>query len=471
MPINLYMTFVVWETTMYAGIFEKHQLTKRTTDISKPLDWRDRPVELQNLVDITFNLYRQRNVKEWRYQGDKTYSLCGINEFELIKSIIKSHPDRKTFTFMDIGAGDFSLGRHVVKSINNDAEIPNDVIVHMVSLTAEQNSHSVSRTEGKCKIYEFCSFKIECLESEFKIIQQIFDVDFTNQCDAIFTRWCLYHLVDVIGTLVQIFNLLRPTTGLLLADGFKYSLCEDNFEEETFKKNFFTILLATQAPFIIDGLTNDGTNPLTYDSFGKGDPEIVFNHFVLRRPCEKRCELPLSYNILYKRTNIAVDVLSMTGFKAQAALPSVKNINYIPSYSTHYYSGDQTLFDDLNRHRLVQGKYIGPFIKPVVVATENDIEEVDPYAAALNSVLENLKKREASSSISNSPLVHPQHTPNDLTHLSSFLNALKLSPTSIMDVFFNCPSFLTSYCPDFLKWNCGTKNNTDKQNNGCKKRL
>ena len=97
------------------------------------------------------------------------------------------------------------------------------------------------------------------------------------------------HLHDPSGTFVQAYNLLRPQTGLMFLDGFPiyYSHKPDitkDFKEET--KEF---LLSTQAPFLIwtfvarDDISHRGLYP-----------------FMIRRPDQRPCQLPYTYDGLEK---------------------------------------------------------------------------------------------------------------------------------------------------------------------------
>src|SRR5207245_1648669 len=74
---------------------------------------------------------------------------------------------------------------------------------------------------GSCKIYKLGAFKVEDLETELR------KHGFPPNCiDFAISRLCMLHLVEPVGTFVQITNELRPKTGLFLSDAFTIKMGE-----------------------------------------------------------------------------------------------------------------------------------------------------------------------------------------------------------------------------------------------------
>lgn len=377
----------------------------------KPLDWRDRRDFMQDEVRRAFQNCNSKSLNAWQYKGDASYKIGNINEFALIKSIIKNNPDRKAFYFADIGAGNFALSRGLVEKINADPEVSQDVIVHIISVTAEPNRSPLNATSGKCRTYELSDFKIECMEDEFKRVamEKTLGFDLKNFCDGIFTRWCLIHLIDPLGTLVQMINMLRAETGLLLADGFKFTLNE-TMRGEDYRNNLFTLLNAIQMPFLVSTYTTDDMGLM----FRTGN-EVSINHFVLKKPNNKPCELPLRYQFLFEKQLKSVDGAFIMGFKPHYKLTPIEDTHYTSS-SRHDFVGDKALFDYLHQNALTRAKYLGPLVKEPVVAN------ID---SAVHSHVNNTINDNA----------------NVIAHVDNVFNANNLQPNTVSE---NGPSFLNT---------------------------
>lgn len=104
---------------------------------SPHLKWEDRPECVKQEIHKAFERVVLRGESTWGYNGTIEYDLLFIDELNLIKSIILSNPDRKEFYVLDIGAGEFGLNNILLKSINDDEEIPKDIKVHLIGIRGE----------------------------------------------------------------------------------------------------------------------------------------------------------------------------------------------------------------------------------------------------------------------------------------------------------------------------------------------
>jgi len=104
----------------------------------KPLDWRDRPPAIQEEIDKAWDNIKDDSDSQWLHNGSGfgLYKLASLNEFLILKSIIREqYPERKEFYVLDIGAGEFAFTRTMIYQINNDRELPKDIIVHVIGVS------------------------------------------------------------------------------------------------------------------------------------------------------------------------------------------------------------------------------------------------------------------------------------------------------------------------------------------------
>ncbi len=124
---------------------------------------------------------------------------------------------------------------------------------------------------ARCKIYNQGACKIEEIAEQLK--------SFENRIDLAVSSWTFRHLVDPVGTFLQTYQLLRPETGLLLMDGFFFSYSGEEWQKTDHDQQITELFLETQAPFLMRQQHDDG----------------AFNHFIVRRPDNLRCRLPMRY--------------------------------------------------------------------------------------------------------------------------------------------------------------------------------
>src|SRR3990167_8095058 len=123
---------------------------------------------------------------------------------------------KETFYVLDVGAGDFSWGKALVRYINKENLSPK-IKVHIVSVTGEKYKGVDIQEIGSCKQYNIGAFNIENIEDIFSKSKEIGlkDVKF----DWIVSRYTFIHLVDPAGTFSQCYDLLKPG-GFISMDAF-----------------------------------------------------------------------------------------------------------------------------------------------------------------------------------------------------------------------------------------------------------
>src|SRR6185437_2308593 len=182
------------------------------------LDWKHRPKKVVESIDAKHKeILTREPSKAWHFTGTKNYHLARIDEYTIIKTLTTNSQNQKTFNIMDVGAGNFTLGNHLEKMLNNDTSIPSDVTFNIFGLSGD-NHKSKIESIGKCTTYQFGGFKIEEVTNELNKK----GIYLENSFDFIISRMTFLHLIDPLGTFQQIYDLLKPKTGFLITDGFSF---------------------------------------------------------------------------------------------------------------------------------------------------------------------------------------------------------------------------------------------------------
>lgn len=142
----------------------------------------------------------------------------------------------------------------------------------------ERGERSVKEV-GHCVIHYINPCKIEEV-SEDQDLKKL-------QFDLIFSENTIYGLTDPLGTVSQLYNFLRPRTGLLFMDDFFFWVQgQDKIEVDCFGDlrgiNIAKLLSAIRVPFLMRRACRNNYN---YD----------YHHFIVSRKDEAPCQLPLSY--------------------------------------------------------------------------------------------------------------------------------------------------------------------------------
>jgi SAM-dependent methyltransferase len=275
----------------------------------KPLDWRDRPASIQAEIDTAWNSMKDDIRPTWKFNGSNLalYKLAYLDEFRMLKSIIReNYPHRKDYYVLDVGAGEFGFSNKMVCLVNDDSEIPRDITVHVIGVRGEKNPAQENFELGICKQYNLGYFKIENILNELEAR----NLDLLQKIDLIVTQWSLRHLVDPLGTFLQIYNdLLRPETGFFLLDGFMYQ-CDwqtNDVDAWTDNVNMYRLALESGASFLVDNYNETRS----------------LNRLVLVNTRNKKCHLPLAYD--------GTECISHWGVKCQVESDRVTRFRVLDS--------------------------------------------------------------------------------------------------------------------------------------------
>ena len=309
----------------------------------------ERPQAIKEEIQKRFNSLQKKEKSYWRYNGQKKYFMLGIDDHELVRTIIANAQKKQTdFYFLDIGAGNFKWGRALAKYLKNYNIIPEGKVVHIISVIGEKISEVAkhpSQSEGNCKIYELGEFKIEDIDEELqkRFPEAVGKIDFAT------SRWTLRHFVEPAGTLKKIYDVLSQETGLLVADGF-FFLYEDQLSAEDltynpldfrrkysakiFNDNMHQLLHSIGAPYLIQPFNNRAS----------------LNHFAIKKIHNKSVQLPRYIDIETFNADGGVGSKLITRLERHPA-------KAVPLYLTrnkHTFHGDKRLFDWFNGNKLLK---------------------------------------------------------------------------------------------------------------------
>lgn len=183
-----------------------------TEELTKTVRF-ERPQSVQDSVDYAFAAL-QRSPVYWKQDGSLgLYSIAGIKEEALVSWMVKKKPEKKEFWLMDVGAAGGKWAKEMAECLKKlDTTSPH---FNIVSLSGRDELEKATiKYSDNITIHQLPNFALEN-------IAKIFPLKVEGGFDLIVARWTLCHLVDPVGTLAQLYELLEPThTAFLLTDSF-----------------------------------------------------------------------------------------------------------------------------------------------------------------------------------------------------------------------------------------------------------
>lgn len=364
---NLILTFLVGVVvTAMDPVFAMNESDTKESSY-KGLTWKNRPEETKIEIDKAYSVCSCKtrsnevgNNRFWGKDGERKYRMAEIDDTRLVHHLISSNPDQKVWFFGDLGSGNYAWVDHLATKVNNFTDIPDDITVNIIGVGAEGYAGPELVVDGKCNIFKIGQCNIEKLEEELpsrKIFKEN-NINLVGQFDAMFTRWCMRHLVDPAGLIPQIGTFLKSGTGLFFGDGFFYGLegLDDYYglNGRTLEVNpyntFTMLLLDLKVPFLI--YPYDGSASL--------------NQFVFRKDRDGPLNLPLEYvqTVPLEKQKYIVESGFATVFKHIGPLPQWIGDNPYPRNEDvdmrDTLCGDFTLFSFFKDNNLFAN---GPWIK------------------------------------------------------------------------------------------------------------
>ena len=324
------MTVLLAGSSCFAMEPEQDEKVSSSTSIQKIQKFHEtRSERLQTDIKDAFDkISSRKEAKEtFHFYGSDYYGFLGIDDNAFFDRILKESPtEQENFYVLDVGAGDFSWGKALVRYINKENLSPK-IKVHIVSVTGEKYKGVDIQEIGSCKQYNIGAFNIENIEDIFSKSKEIGlkDVKF----DWIVSRYTFIHLVDPAGTFSQCYDLLKPG-GFISMDGFPINY--HNHPKITRRNSIVEFLQDVGEPYLIRDYGSD-----------RG-----FYQFLLKKTSENP-SIPMQYADSVGWTEIANTAPHAVASFTKLTLPLNWDTihspdEYVSDYTPRFY-GDQKLFD------------------------------------------------------------------------------------------------------------------------------
>lgn len=201
-----------------------------------------------------------------------------VYSHDLVKAILESAPkEQKDFYIVDIGAGYGGFNNGAAKTIKK-MHLADDIHVHLIGLTAQDHVPYTKEVESlNITKYLFSNFNAENFSAK---LSQLHDagVDIQNKIDLVVSNFTFTHIIDPIGTLIQVHDNLRENTGMILLDYF--SINGQLESGETTSLAIHEMLAMTNAQFVTAKVP-----------FG----DYKLRYVLIRRVGDTRLHIPFSY--------------------------------------------------------------------------------------------------------------------------------------------------------------------------------
>ncbi len=239
------------------------------------LDINDRPKAVRDAIAKKYLELASSEVKGWSYNGAEKYRMLNFDDDAVVKQLIEAHPDQKVFNLLDVGAGDHSWAKARVKFLNAEDFVDREVHFNIFSLTGDNYKEEghvvragvnvVEQHEGVCSLYKMSAFPVETIIE--KLTELGYFETLSKQVDLTVSAYTLFHLVDPVGTFLQLYNLARPHSGLIFVENFFRMSGHDNDPVGNFlRQTQLEFFMRNGNAFVVRRSSEeDGKFPLNYD--------------------------------------------------------------------------------------------------------------------------------------------------------------------------------------------------------------
>lgn len=223
----------------------------------------NRPEAVQKQIKKEFkHLKNLPGSFQWNYNGNITYPLMGLDIPQILSWILDHRrAGSQTLRILDFGSGDFSW---VIKTAKDLAPLVQGqpIQIHLYGVTGE-----IQPVEDRLDIVETQEVKIHLHEQvPLEDIDTYFPADL--HFDLIVSNWAINHMVDPMGVLKRLYDLLEPH-GTLMSDLFSLG------DRDLYVGK---VLSRSQIPF------------LTTTATGRGEPGLM----IVKE--SRSFDIPLSYD-------------------------------------------------------------------------------------------------------------------------------------------------------------------------------
>lgn len=246
----------------------------------------------------------------------------------MILDIIQSSPEQQEFYFVDVGAGKFQWIDGILRFLKNDPNVPKNKKYHIIGLNVDGKDEI--NNDGNFITYKLGHFKTENIIEAFKKR----GMNLKGKIDLMVSCWTLKHLVDPLGTFLQMFQLTK-LNGYMLLEGIPFL---NYHEDDTYfnPDNALYLLQELDQPYLMQTTTT-----------GK-----EFNHIIIQKKYVNDDVAIFSYADDLGRGREG------SPYAARIIAESLKSAFFPDSgvviglSDKSLYIGDKTLFDTLNEKKL-----------------------------------------------------------------------------------------------------------------------
>lgn len=274
-----------------------------------------RPPQVQAAADRAFENIKNVNNDEWFYKGTDYYTLLDLDEDKILKNLAYESRGKKDIYIIDVGCAGGNWGRRMMNALQGEVYKKSGKRFHIFSVTGGKECEDIVQKKEHVTLYQFNQFKIENLDEEFS--RRGFDL--RDKVDLIVSSWTLRHLVDPFGTLKQMYNLLTPSQGKLMSNGFLF-MFNDSTKVESFPLSNENILVHSNATILFKDLRS-----------GRD-----VGQFLLVRNDENELKIPLEYTDKVYPIGY--------GFQNESYVVTVYSRGSNPSFDQDYIDDDRRLY-------------------------------------------------------------------------------------------------------------------------------
>lgn len=161
--------------------------------------WRDRPQEISKEIDRRFDILKNNPPKYISHGRDMyTFNLHMYTSDDIISALFSPDPKRH-YTILDVGAGTGAMSKKIAK-VNPDKDI---------------TLNAVSAYDYRSQDYPIEGINY-LAPADAENIANYYS---PNSQDLIISNLTMVHLVDPLGTIAQMYEILAPE-GLMVLDSF-----------------------------------------------------------------------------------------------------------------------------------------------------------------------------------------------------------------------------------------------------------
>jgi hypothetical protein len=334
------------------------------------LDYRQRPIELQNKIDELFAKIAEKNESKWMFNGPINnggrYCICGITDEKLVFDIIlNAPPEQKDFYFIDVGAGQYQWVDNIHRFLSNNPQIPRDKNYHIIGLNGEGKDKI--EYDKNFTLYRLGGFKIENAIEAFEKR----GLYLKGKVDLTVTHMTFLHLIDPLGTFLQLYKLTNLNGYILVGGGMRLFIADPTTQEGIYG-NYGYNDDYYKGNLYVEHMLKELKQTYLMGSFGTSGSDSQFRDFVVQKRDMNESVLT-SWSYVGLKDNGASLEQEKGRYQVLFSDKNSMRLHYIINdypqkgkdhkywYNTNSYHGNKELYDMLKKK-----DYICPYQPPML---------------------------------------------------------------------------------------------------------